>query len=71
MEDLLKYVPTPRDLFNPPPQARVFNNQIQIEELAEAVQQVYPDGYDERQQILLRVLEIIREHDERVFEGVR
>jgi hypothetical protein len=67
----MKYSPTPRDLFNPPPQALTFNNQSVLRHLENLVIEVYSDHYDERQQILLRILDILREHDEHVFEGVR
>lgn len=67
----MKYIPTPRDLFNPPPQATVFNNQNHLEDLADRVLEIYPDVYDERQAFLLSILDILREHDEHVFEGVR
>jgi hypothetical protein len=67
----MKYTPTPRDLFNPPPQARTFNNTREIEEIESLIEKRYPDYYDERKFILERMLRILKEHDEHVFEGVR
>jgi hypothetical protein len=67
----MKYSPTPRDLFNPPPQALTFNNKERIEALSDVVQETYPDYYDESRRILLGIFEILLEHDEHVFEGVR
>jgi hypothetical protein len=66
----MRYTPTPRDLFNPPPQAHVFNNQNEIEELAVMIQAIYPSYYDDRQAVLLRILNILKEHDEHVFRGI-
>jgi hypothetical protein len=71
LEAFLKYSPTPRDLFNPPPQAFVYNNQEQIEALEGVVREIYSDSYDERRAVLLNILQILKEHDEHVFEGVR
>jgi hypothetical protein len=71
MEDSLKYTPTPRDLFNPPPQARAFNNEEQFNEIERLIHEIYPDCYDERQRLHLHVLFILREYDEHIFEEAR
>jgi len=66
----MKYKPTPRDLFNPPPQDRLFHNAREIEDLLELVEDIYPSIYDARQNVFLRILRILNEHDEHVFRGV-
>ena len=66
----MKYQPTQRDLFNPPPQDRVFHNAREIEDLINLVEEIYPSIYDSRQSVLLRILRILNEHDEHVFRGV-
>ena len=69
-DNLMKYQPTPRDLLNPPPQARVFHNAREIADLVELAEEIYPQVYDDRQKLLLRVLQILNEHDEIVFRGI-
>lgn len=66
----MKYRPTPRDLFNPPPQARVFHNAREIADLVELVEEIYPNNYNDLQGLHLRILQILNEHDDIVFRGI-
>jgi hypothetical protein len=68
---MTRYTPTPRDLFNPPPQARVFSNRRQIERCVDIVREVYmKDYYDEKFELFCKILDILNEHDEHVFKGI-
>lgn len=62
----LKYQPTPRDLFNPPPQATEYSNLRELSELRDKVWHTYSDFYDERYQILTSMLNILEEHEEKI-----
>lgn len=65
----LKYQPTPRDLFNPPPQAIVFGNLHTIAEIQDAINEQFPDYYDPARHLFEKLLYVIAGHE--VLIGVK
>lgn len=63
----MKYNPTPRDLFNPPPQARPELNNLKILANLKNELWVFPDT---KVYILQTLIDILVEHDEHVY-GVK
>jgi len=60
----MKYSPTPRDLFNPPPQAEQDEGRAgYFDYLRGLVFEVYPDFYDENQRLLEGVVNTLEEHE--------
>lgn len=60
----MKYSPTPRDLFNPPPQALPDKQPSSyFDYLRGLVFEVYPDFYDESQRLLEGIVNRLEEHE--------
>jgi hypothetical protein len=64
----MKYKPTPRDLFNPPPQ-HIPNMSVEefMDELTEKIWNLNPTGeYTEEQNLFYGILALIKDHEERI-----
>jgi hypothetical protein len=61
--------PTPRDLFNPPPQARVERNTCYLEEIREAIEELYV--YDTHRRVLHCIVETLADHEALLLGGER
>ena len=59
----LKYQPTPRDLFNPPPQAIDFGNKELFSWIREAIDEEFPDYHNPMRMLWERTIMILEEHD--------
>ena len=63
----MKHNPTPRDLFNPPPQARFLSNEGWLQEMRDKIEQLNSRGYYTiTQELFYGILGLIEDLDERI-----
>lgn len=63
----MKYKPTPRDLFNPPPQALFFSNIKALDDLRNKAFDFWIEScYSERDDLIRNMLQILEDHEERI-----
>jgi len=60
----LKYKLTPRDLFNPPPQARDFGNNYALSHIREQIDDCYGDDTHRVHRLFNHIVDVIQEHED-------
>ena len=59
----MKYRPTPRDLFNPPPQAIDFGNGYALHEIQETIDELYTDYCHPDRMLFINILQVLEDHE--------
>lgn len=63
---IVKYKPTPRDLFNPPPQVIDFGSGGTIQALQDAIDELYPDYCDSTRLLFQNILYVLAKHEDSI-----
>lgn len=63
----MNFIPTPRDLFNPPPQALFLSNMEALSDLRNSVWDIYWNrGDDETRDVMMDIVRLLEDHEERL-----